>query len=173
MSTTKLKVCDVKIVTTAVIDQWPKDSWGISGTIVGNLHDIGREIRARVEKLNQLGGKTVDMVDSINHLLDDARKLCDEAGFEAFKKSCCPELGQSRVYELLAIKEGRKTLEEIREAGRLRVAKHRAEKKRARPRCNGKRFRYILAAGTSQQSHRQRTDDGYRPPWCYRSSENR
>jgi hypothetical protein len=118
-------------VTTAVIDQWPKDSWGISGTIVGNLHDIGREIRARVEKLNQLGGKTVDMVDSINHLLDDARKLCDEAGFEAFKKSCCPELGQSRVYELLAIKEGRKTLEEIREAGRLRVAKHRAEKKRA------------------------------------------
>jgi hypothetical protein len=129
VSTTELKVGDVKIVTAAVIDQWPKDSWGISGTIVGNLHDIGREIRARVDKLNQLGGKAVDMVDSINHLLEDARKLCDEEGFEAFKRVVCPDLGQSRAYELLAIKEGRKTLEEIREAGRIRVAKHRAEKK--------------------------------------------
>jgi hypothetical protein len=65
VSATKLKVCDVKIVTAAVIDQWPKDSWGISGTIVGSLHDIGREIRARVDKLNQLGGKAVDLAKPV------------------------------------------------------------------------------------------------------------
>jgi hypothetical protein len=95
------------------------------------LNDIGREIKARVGKLNQLGGKAVDQVDSINHLLGEAEKLCDPAGFTfaAFKKSHCPELGQSRIYELLAIRDGRKTLEEIRADTRKRVAKHREGKR--------------------------------------------
>jgi hypothetical protein len=91
------------------------------------LKDIGREIKARVGKLDQLGGKTVDMIDSIDHLLAAAEKLCDPAGFtfEAFKKTYCPELGQSRTYELLAIRDGRKTLEEIHAETRKRVAKYR------------------------------------------------
>jgi len=95
------------------------------------LKDIGREIKARVGKLDQLGGKTVDMIDSIDHLLADAEKLCDPAGFtfEAFKKTYCPELGQSRTYELLAIRDGRKTLEEIRAETRKRVAKYRGAAK--------------------------------------------
>jgi hypothetical protein len=41
----------------------------------------------------------------------------------------CPELGKSRMYELLAIKDGRATIEEIRAATRKRVAKHRAAEK--------------------------------------------
>ncbi len=117
------------LVTAADIENEPEQRPEISGTPIGELHDIGREIRARVEKLNQLGGKAVDMVDSIDHLLADAEKLCDPEGFEAFKKHYCPELGQSRTYELLAIREGRKTLEEIRAATRQRVAKHRAAKR--------------------------------------------
>jgi hypothetical protein len=72
------------------------------------------------------------MVDSIEHLLKDAEALCDANGFEAFKKTYCIELGKSRAYELLAIRDGRKTLEEIRSDTRKRVAKHRAAKS-----CNG------------------------------------
>ncbi len=95
------------------------------------LKDIGREIEVRVGKLDQLGGKTVDMVDSIDHLLADAEKLCDPAGFTfaAFKKTYCPKLGQSRTYELFAIRDGRKSLEEIRADTRKRVAKHREAKR--------------------------------------------
>jgi hypothetical protein len=93
------------------------------------LREIGREIKARLAKLDHLGGKTVDMFDSITCLLKEAEGLCDAVGFAEFKKTYCPELGQSRTYELLSIEQGRKTAEEIREANRLRVAKHRAKKK--------------------------------------------
>jgi hypothetical protein len=94
------------------------------------LLDIGREIAARVERLDKIGVKAVDHVDSINHLLAQAEKLCGgPEDFATFKQTYCPKLGQSRTYELLAIKEGRKTLEEIREAGRLRIAKRRATKR--------------------------------------------
>lgn len=92
------------------------------------LEAIGREIKVRVGKIDHLGGKAVDMFDSINHLLADAEKLCGPAGltFEDFKKTYCPEFGRSWTYELLALQEGRKSLEEIRAATRKRVAKHRA-----------------------------------------------
>jgi hypothetical protein len=94
------------------------------------LQEIGREITARVAALDKHGEKSVNLVDSINSLLEQAEVLCgDPEDFAAFKRTYCPKLGQSRTYELLAIKEGRKTLEEIREAGRLRVAKHRASKR--------------------------------------------
>jgi hypothetical protein len=94
------------------------------------LEQIGREITARVEKLDKLGAKAVDQVDSIDYLLAEAKKLCETAeAFAAFKQKHCPELGRSRTYELLAIKEGRKGREEIRALTRARVAKHRAGKR--------------------------------------------
>jgi hypothetical protein len=46
-----------------------------------------------------------------------------------FSSSSINKLRSSQRKRLLAINEGRKTLEEIREAGRLRVAKHRATKR--------------------------------------------
>jgi hypothetical protein len=91
------------------------------------LERIGREIRARVERLDRIGARAVDMVDSIKYLLREAEQLCDGPdGFIAFKQTYCPELGRSRTYELLAVERGRKTVEQIRAAGRERVAKHRA-----------------------------------------------
>ena len=97
---------------------------------IDRLEQIGREITARVEKLDKLGGKAVDQVDLIDHLLGEAKKLCETAeAFETFKLQHCPDLGRSRTYELLAIKEGRKNLEDIRASTRARVAKHRADKK--------------------------------------------
>jgi hypothetical protein len=124
---TKAAKTDAKKLTAAQI----KKSAGKPrqrGTI-GELHDIGRQIQAKVEILNRLGGKAVDMKDSIDHLLADAEKLCDQGGFEAFKKCYCQGLGQSRTYELLAIQQGRKTVEDIRAATRRRVAEHRAAKR--------------------------------------------
>jgi hypothetical protein len=99
------------------------------GTPIGELHYLGREIRGRTERLDVLGGKTVNMKDSIDRLLAEAAKLCDRKGFEAFKECYCPEFSESWTYQLLAVQEGRKTLEELRAATRLRVAKHRAAKR--------------------------------------------
>jgi hypothetical protein len=94
------------------------------------LEQIGREITARVEKLDKLGAKAADHVDSIDRLLAEAEKLCETAeAFATFKQTHCAELGRSRIYELLAIKDGRKTREEIRALTRARVARHRAGKK--------------------------------------------
>jgi hypothetical protein len=98
---------------------------GTAGTHLADLQRIGREIRARVERLDRIGAKAVNMAASINHLLGQAEALCTPEGFVAFKQCYCPELGRSRIYELIAIEQGRKTVEQVRAAGRARVAKHR------------------------------------------------
>jgi hypothetical protein len=54
------------------------------------------------------------MRDSINALLKEAKKLCDEDGFQVFKSKYCPTLGKSRTYELLAVEQGKKTIEQIK-----------------------------------------------------------
>ena len=119
------------------------------------LQEIGREIKARISKLDHLGGKAVDMYDSINCLLKEAEGLCDVDGFAAFKQTYCPELGQSRTYELLAVQQGRKTLEEIRDATRLRVAKHRAKKK-GDDVTEKDSVTSVTPAGLPDKGHRQR-----------------
>ena len=124
---TKAVKTDAKKLTAAQVKK-SADEPKQRGTI-GELHNIGRQIQVKVEILNHLGGKAVDMKDSIDHLLADAEKLCDRGGFEAFKKHYCQGLGQSRTYELLAIQQGRKTVEDIRAATRRRVAEHRAAKR--------------------------------------------
>jgi hypothetical protein len=94
------------------------------------LEEIGRGITARIDKLEKLTAKGVDHVDSIEQLLAEAEKLCGTPEcFEQFKCQHCPKLGKSRAYELLAIKDGRKSLEDNRAATRARVAKHRAAKR--------------------------------------------
>jgi hypothetical protein len=46
---------------------------------IDRLLQIGREITARVERLDKIGVKAVDHVDSINHLLAEAEKRCETA----------------------------------------------------------------------------------------------
>jgi hypothetical protein len=106
-----------------------------------SLDAIGRDIRARVEKLNQLGSKSVDMIDSINHLLGQAEKLCGPNAFESFKETYCPELKQSRMYALLAVREG--SQDPRRNSRRDQSAGRQAPRREEGGRCNGKRFRYI------------------------------
>ena len=42
---------------------------------IDRLEQIGREITARVEKLDKLGAKAADQVNSIDHLLAEAERL--------------------------------------------------------------------------------------------------
>jgi hypothetical protein len=47
-----------------------------------DLRKLGKEIEARIKKLDHYAGQAVDFKDSINKLLEDARKLCaDEKAF--------------------------------------------------------------------------------------------
>jgi hypothetical protein len=94
------------------------------------LEQIGREITVRIGKIDKLAAKGGDHVDTIDHLLAEAEKLCGTPeSFEQFKRQHCPKLSKSRAYELLAIRDGRKSPEDTRAATRARVAKHRAAKR--------------------------------------------
>jgi hypothetical protein len=64
----------------------------------------------------------------LQELIAEAEQLCDSSGFDAFRKKFFPNLGKSRVYELLAIASGKKSIEETRAVNRKRVAKYRANK---------------------------------------------
>jgi hypothetical protein len=105
------------------------------------LKEIGRQIAARVkimrdydaaaeEKAGHELRKAQDERDTIhNVLLVKARAKCKEAGesFEKFRKQYCPDLSRSRLYAVLAIADGRKTLEQDRAEKRESVAKSRAK----------------------------------------------
>jgi hypothetical protein len=63
--------------------------------------------------------------NTISQLLAEVKEKCDGGGFMAFQSKYCPDLGRSRIYELLAIGSGKKTLEESRAEKRKRVTKSR------------------------------------------------
>lgn len=92
------------------------------------LREIGKEIEAKLAKAEKYDGKANDMIASVRQLLTEAKELCDGDGFDAFKTKFCPSLGKSRAYEIHAITTGKKTIEEVRDDTRKRVAKHRANK---------------------------------------------
>jgi hypothetical protein len=92
------------------------------------LKRIGKEITARIKK----AGKQIEQAQnhsiSVDKLIAQARELCNDGGFTAFQRMFFPDLGKSRVYELLAIGTNKKSAEETRADTRSRVAKHRANK---------------------------------------------
>jgi hypothetical protein len=92
------------------------------------LQDLGKRIAAHWEKARKSEEKAAQHYTSIAKLLVNAKQACDEGGFTAFREKFCPKLSQSRAYELLSIASSKKSVEEIRAAGRARVAKHRANK---------------------------------------------
>ena len=110
-------------------------------TAKAELEEIGKQIAARVkimrdydaaaeEKAGHELRKAQDERDTIhNVLLVQARAKCKEAGesFEKFRKQYCPDLSRSRLYAVLAIADGRKTVEQDRAEKRESVAKSRAK----------------------------------------------
>jgi len=61
--------------------------------------------------------------------LAQAYAACDEDGFAAFHKKLLPNLGRTRIFELIAIGAGRKSVEGIQKANRDRKAKQRAKER--------------------------------------------
>ena len=95
------------------------------------LHQIGKEVEAKLAKADKYHGKAEDMIASVGQLLAEAKELCDGDGFNVFKAKYCPSLGKSRAYEIFAIATNKTTVEEVRAEGRKRQAKSRANKKQA------------------------------------------
>jgi len=110
-------------------------------TAKAELEEIGKQIAARVkimrdydaaaeEKAGHELRKAQDECDTINNvLLVQARAKCKEAGesFEKFRTQYCSDLSRSRLYAVLAIADGRKTVEQDRAEKRESVAKSRAK----------------------------------------------
>jgi hypothetical protein len=92
------------------------------------LQDLGKRIAVHSEKAQKCEDKREQHYDSIAHLLATAHRACEEGGFAAFREMFFPNLGKSRVYELLAIGTSKKSVEEIKAGTRLRVSRHRANK---------------------------------------------
>jgi hypothetical protein len=92
------------------------------------LQQLGKQIAARLEKIDKQMVQAENHSISVNQLITQAKELCDEGGFNAFREKFFPNLGKSRIYELLAIGTSKKSVEEIKAGTRARVAKHRANK---------------------------------------------
>jgi hypothetical protein len=95
------------------------------------LQQMGKQIAARLEKIDKQIVQAENHSISVNQLITQAKELCDEGGFNAFREKFFPNLGKSRVYELLAIATNKKSVEEARASNRKRQAKHRANKAEA------------------------------------------
>lgn len=95
------------------------------------LQQMGKQIAARLEKIDKQIVQAENHSISVNQLITQAKELCDEGGFNAFREKFFPNLGKSRVYELLAIGTNKKSIEETKASNRKRQAKHRANKAEA------------------------------------------
>jgi hypothetical protein len=92
------------------------------------LQDLGKHIAAHLEKAHKYEEKSKQHYTSVAKYLANAKQVCDEGGFTAFREKFCPTLSQSCTYELLSIANSKTSVEEIRAATRARVTKHRAKK---------------------------------------------
>src|SRR3954463_13547634 len=68
-----------------------------------HLQQIGKEIAERVKKADKQVEQAQNHSISVERLIAQARELCDDGGFKAFQEKFFPNLGKSRIYELLAI----------------------------------------------------------------------
>jgi hypothetical protein len=91
------------------------------------LCDLGKQIAVHLEKARKSEERAEQHRITAGQLLESAINSCDEAGFDAFLKKFCPDLGRSRVYELKSIAAGKKSLDDVRAATRNRVSRHRAK----------------------------------------------
>ena len=102
----------------------------------GALKDLGERIAAHLKKVREYEAtarekagvelqKAQDNRDSIAQLLAEAKTKCRDLGFKAFKEKYCPDLGKTRLYELLSIGDGRNTPEKINAAANERKKRHR------------------------------------------------
>ena len=127
---------------TSIVKAKPETAKKVTAAQIekGELESLGKRIMAHLEKVRTYEAKAHEKAgvelhkaddnwNSFTQLLAEAKAQCDTGGFKAFKRKYCPNRQKSRIYELLAIGSGKKTLEETRAEKRARVAKSRQKKK--------------------------------------------
>ena len=92
------------------------------------LQDLGKRIAVDLDKARKCAEKFEQYYTSIDQYLAEAQRICDDGGFKAFREKFFPDLGKSRVYELLQIATNKKSNEQVKASTRERVAKYRAKK---------------------------------------------
>src|SRR5947208_2236634 len=92
------------------------------------LQDLGKRIAVDSEKAQKCEDKADQHYTAVAQLLATAHGACEEGGFNAFREMFFPNLGKSRVHELLAIGTNKKSFEQVKASTRARVAKHRANR---------------------------------------------
>lgn len=115
-----------KANSIATINETKHTATEIEENCPAALQDLAKRIAVQYEKAVKYADKADQNYNSVAQLLATAQEACDEGGFNAFREKFFPNLGKSRVYELLAIGTGNKSVEEIRAGNRARQTKHRA-----------------------------------------------
>ena len=93
------------------------------------LEDLGKRIAVHLEKARKCAEKAEQHYTAIAQHLAKAKETCDGGGFDAFREKFFPDLGRTRVYELLSIGANKKSIEQVRADTRARTARSRANKK--------------------------------------------
>jgi hypothetical protein len=93
------------------------------------LQDLGKRIAVHLDKARRCEEKAEQHYTAIAQHLAKAKDACDDGGFDAFREKFCPDLGRTRVYELLSIGANKKSIEQVRADTRARTARSRANKK--------------------------------------------
>jgi hypothetical protein len=98
---------------------------------VAALYKSMREFEAHAEKKAGFElKKAAEKRAALEKALAEARELCKAAGedFKAFQKKYAPDYTRTQLYQVLAIADGRKTVEGVRQEERERKRRQRAEK---------------------------------------------
>jgi hypothetical protein len=93
----------------------------------GALEQDGKTVAAQLQKVRdyeasakEKAGHELKKADefwiSLTKTLAEVKAKCKGLGFKAFKEKYCPDLSRSRICELVAVGDGKKTLEETRAA---------------------------------------------------------
>lgn len=96
------------------------------------LESLGREAKARIDQGDKAKDRAEQMYISAGLYLKEAKARVEKTKgitWVQYLIKHCP-VGKSRSYELIAIADGRKTVEEVRTAD---TAKHRAAREAKRP----------------------------------------
>lgn len=96
---------------------------------VAALYKSMREFEAHAEeKAGFELQKAAEKRAALEQALVEARELCKAAGkdFKTFQEKYAPEYKRTRLYQVLAIADGRTTVEEVREGARERKRRQRA-----------------------------------------------
>ncbi|QAY95109.1 hypothetical protein CWB41_04675 [Methylovirgula ligni] len=107
-----------------------RDQHDETGALLATLEPLGTEIRSRLDLAEKALGKAEDHYKAAGLQLIEVKKRIAAGGpdgdgastFEAFLKQHA--IGRSRAYDMIAIADGRKTLEGIRAKTAQRVAAH-------------------------------------------------